>query len=170
MSRIRHGLSKCFYSQGGAAPAAMPGAVRLDLNSTTKIDISGTLNLPEKFRGYENLGYTGKLTLVGVPESFCTNVLGWKLENGILIEEYTDGEPIPFQLLWQVKGTGEKFVLYECYADKPNIIAETDGESPSFSDVEIPIYAYGNEYGKIKGNTIESTPKAIYNSWFDNAH
>lgn len=170
MSRIRHGLSKCFFSANGAVPTAMPGAVRLDLSSTTKIDISGTLNLPEKFRGYENLGYTGKLTLVGVPESFYVSVLGWKLENGILIEPYIDGEPIPFQLLWQVKGTGERFVLYECYADKPNILAETDEESPSISDIEIPIYAYSDTDKRIKGNTAESTPTAVYNSWFNKAH
>lgn len=170
MSRIRHGLSKCCFSTDGTVPTVMSGAVRLDLNAATKIDISGTLNLPEKFRGYENLGYTGKLTLACVPESFCVSVLGWKLENGILIENYTDGEPIPFQLLWQVKGTGERFVLYECYADKPNIIAETDEESESIADVEIPIYAYSDKNKKIKGNTIASTPLDIYNSWFNAAH
>lgn len=169
MSKIRHGLSKCFFCTDGAS-VAMPGAVRLELNAATKTDISGTFNLPEKLRGYENLGYTGKLILVRVPESFSTSVYGWETENGILIEKYRNGEPTPFQLLWQVKGTGERFVLYECYADKPNIIAETDEESAVIATAEIPIYAYSDQNKNIMGHTIESTSAAVYNAWFNSAH
>ena len=170
MPRIRHGLSKCFYCIKNGTPKAMPGAIKIDLTGTVSTYISGTLNLPERLRNVQNIGYAGKLTVACLPSEFCRDIFGWEYTDGVLTEIYTEGEPIPFQLMYQTEGTNERYVYYECYAIKPDISEETDTDTASVSDNTIQIYAYYDEQGRIKANTTLSTSKAVYDSWFGRRH
>jgi len=168
--KIRHGLSDCYYCTENGTPKKLPGAVRLELSGSVDTSIVGTFNIPARLKSAKNIGYTGKLELSLLPEEFCVDIFGWTLSNGVLTEVFTDSPPVPFQLLWQVKGTGERFVLFCCFALKPDISDQTDGKSAQTATAAIKLYAYYDENGRIKSNTTAGTSKSVYDGWFETRH
>lgn len=168
--KIRHGISDCYYCTASGTPKKLPGAVRLELSGSTETSIVGTFNIPARLKSAQNIGYTGSLELAALPESFCADIFGWTVADGVLTEIYTNKPPVPFQLLWQVKGTGERFVLFKCFALKPDISDQTDGKSAQTATAAIKLYAYYDDSGRIKANTTADTSESVYNNWFSARH
>lgn len=165
---MRYGLSKCYYCTKGDTPKPLSGAVELILNANVKTNASETLNLPSGIKDAENIGYTGKLQLAGLPVDFCVDIFGYKLtEDGVLDEMYTFAELVEFQLLWQTEGETARNVLYKCVATKPNITDKTNSKNVTVSTASVNIYAYKDDSDRIRGVTTAATPAEVYKSWFE---
>lgn len=157
-AKVKFGLKNCYYAlatistvDGSATygtPVRLPGAVSLSMEPAGE----NTNFYADDVAYYTvggNIGYTGSLEIAMIPDSFRTDCLGEiSAETGVLVED-CDASPAPFALLFEftTDDNAIKHVMYNVKATRPNIEAQTKGESV-----------------EVKTETLSLTASAVYNS------
>lgn len=179
MSKITYGLSNLYYApitvgENNAVtygtPVKWQGAKEISLEPTgepTKIYADDITYVTIDAGG----GYEGDLTMLTLPDAFCTDILGMTLDaNGVLVEN-TDDVQVPFALLGEFKtesATKKRFVIYNCTAGKPNFGSATKEETVEPTEFVVPLTASGAlDSGAVKATvTNDETTVAQFNNWF----
>lgn len=180
-NKVKYGLKNCYYAvltegSGGAisygTPVALPGAVSLSLaaegdHSRFYAD-DGVY-----FTIFDNTGYTGSLELALVPDSFRTAILGETADSKNVLVEKSGVTPTRFALLFEFTGDQKqtRHVFYNCTASRPDVAANTKGETTEVQTETINIDAgpialtSGGDY-IVKAKTGASTDTTTYNGWY----
>ena len=156
-----------------AAPVALPGAVSLNLDAqgeTSAFYADGIVY----FRSVSNNGYSGDLEIALIPDWFRENVLKEiKDNNGVLVEDNKDIEPVYFALLFEVDGDkhGTRHVFYNCsVSNRPTVESKTKEENIEPGTESLSISADAREDGLIKARTGDDTTTATYNAWYESVY
>lgn len=180
-NKIKYGLKNVYYavatiaSDGSATyatPVAIPGAVSLSLEPQGENTPFYADNIAY-WIGVANNGYEGDLEIARVPDSFKTDVLGYKTSgNGLYVEDANAGA-IHFALLFQFEGDvkATRHVMYNCTATRAAASGATKGENvePQTETLTIKattVYVSALNTDVVKSETNESTTDTIYNGWF----
>ena len=184
-NKVRFGLTNVYYailteSENQApsygTPKRLAGAVTLDLSQEGSTNSFYADNI-EFFRVSANNGYSGSLELANINETALQDIWGFGYDSTkkILYED-SKAEPKPFALLYQIDGdaNNDLFVLYKCYASRPNIGSTTkneNGNEPQTQTVDISCVPLtdptaGVMDGKVFAKTDGSTSTAIVSGWF----
>lgn len=180
-NKIKYGLKNVYYavatiaSDGSATydtPVAIPGAVSLSLEPQGENTPFYADNIAY-WIGVANNGYEGDLEIARVPDSFKTDVLGYKTSgNGLFVEDANAGA-IHFALLFQFEGDvkATRHVMYNCTATRAAASGNTKGENvePQTETLTIKattVYVSALNTDVVKSETNESTTDTIYNGWF----
>lgn len=179
MGKITFGLSNLYYatvteSEEGTitygTPVAWPGAKELSLSATgepTQVYADDIVYVTVN----PAAGYDGDLTMLTVPETFYTEVLGMTTdENGVLVENEDDSQK-QFALLGEFKSETtdrKRFVLYNCSANKPDFGGVTKEEEVEAQEFTITITATAAiDTGAVKATVTNATEtKTQFDSWF----
>lgn len=187
-NKIKYGLKSVHYaiatitealgvtSVTYGEPVAMPGAVSLSMEPQGENSPFYADNIIY-WPGINNNGYEGDLELAVVPDSFKTDVLGYKEDGkGVLVED-ANAAAVHFALLFQFEGDEKatRHVLYNCTAARPAASGNTKGETvepqtESLTITATPIWnaTLGTEI--VKGSTKADTDTTTYSSWFESVH
>lgn len=180
-NKIKYGLKNVYYAvatianDGSATydtPVAIPGAVSLSLEPQGENTPFYADNIAY-WIGVANNGYEGDLEIARVPDSFKTDVLGYKTSgNGLYVEDANAGA-IHFALLFQFEGDvkATRHVMYNCTATRAAASGNTKGENvePQTETLTIKattVYVSALNTDVVKSETNESTTDTIYNGWF----
>lgn len=180
-NKIKYGLKNVYYavatiaSDGSATydtPVAIPGAVSLSLEPQGENSPFYADNIAY-WIGVANNGYEGDLEIARVPDSFKTDVLGYKTSgNGLFVEDANAGA-IHFALLFQFEGDvkATRHVMYNCTATRAAASGNTKGENvePQTETLTIKattVYVSALNTDVVKSETNESTTDTVYNGWF----
>lgn len=180
-NKIKYGLKNVYYavatiaSDGSATydtPVAIPGAVSLSLEPQGENTPFYADNIAY-WIGVANNGYEGDLEIARVPDSFKTDVLGYKTSgNGLFVEDANAGA-IHFALLFQFEGDvkATRHVMYNCTATRAAAAGNTKGENvePQTESLTIKattVYVSALNTDVVKSETNESTTDTVYNGWF----
>lgn len=187
-NKIKYGLKSVYYakatisSTGSATystPVALPGAVNLSLapqGDTTKFYADNIVY----WTGVSNSGYEGDLELARLPESFKTDILGYKRDANDMLFEDANANPEHFALLFQFEGDQKatRHVMYNCVATRADSAGSTKNESiePQTETVSINCTSiYVSTLGAdgmdiVKGESATSTDTSTYNNWFSTVY
>lgn len=187
-NKIKYGLKSVYYakatisSTGSATystPVALPGAVNLSLapqGDTTKFYADNIAY----WTGVSNTGYEGDLELARLPESFKTDILGYKRDANDMLFEDANANPEHFALLFQFEGDQKatRHVMYNCVATRADSAGSTKNESiePQTETVSINCASiYVSTLGAdgmdiVKGESATSTDTSTYNNWFSTVY
>jgi len=156
-----------------ATPVALPGAVSLNLDAegeTSAFYADGIVY----FRSVSNNGYSGDLEIALIPDWFRENILKEiKDNNGVLVENNKDIEPVYFALLFEVDGDkhGTRHVFYNCSVSaRPTVESKTKEENIEPGTESLSISADAREDGLIKARTGDDTTTATYNAWYESVY
>jgi len=140
-NKIRFGLRNVKYAVFNAATGqygaltAMPGAVSLTLSREggDNSDFYADDGIYFTFAG-TNGGYSGDLTLARITDQVRVDLLGEIADSATGVQyESTMVEPPQFALVAEMQGDQGPvgFAFYNCKANRPDIQANTKGESPT---------------------------------------
>ncbi len=156
------------YSYG--TPVAIPGAVSLSMDAqgeTSPFYADGIVY----FRTVSNNGYSGDLEIALIPDWFREQVLKEiKDNNGVLIENNEDIEPVYFALLFEFDGDEKavRHVLYNCsVSSRPTVDSKTKEENIEPGTETLSLTADPREDGLIKARTGNDTNTTAYNGWYN---
>lgn len=149
-------------------PKAYVGAVSLSLSpegDTTKEYADDGIWFSQASNG----GYSGTLEMETLDEDFEKNYLGcFEDDNGVIVEDSNLVQKF-FAMTFQVSGDvhAKKYVLYRCQATRPDIQANTKGESVSFDHSTLNINVLSRpDDGLIKAHTPDGdTTSSTYTGW-----
>ena len=185
-NKVQFGLKNVHYavlteassgSPSFATPKAIKGAVNLELSHETA-ETNFFADNQAYYRTSANNGYTGSLEIAKVPDDMLKDIwgFGYDTTNKVL---YEDGniEPKPFALLFQIDGdqNDECYVMYRCYASRPQIQSTTkneNGNEPQTQTLDLTVLPLiDNSTGKalnekIYARTDGSTLATVKASWF----
>ena len=126
------------------------------------------------FRSVSNNGYSGDLEIALIPDWFRENILKEiKDNNGVLVENNKDIEPVYFALLFEVDGDkhGTRHVFYNCSVSaRPTVESKTKEENIEPGTESLSISADAREDGLIKARTGDDTTTAAYNAWYESVY
>lgn len=172
---MQYGISNCHYSvyknKEYTAPKALQGAV-----SMSQVPII-TVNQKTFLRGNTTVtdqvdnGYNISLEIYSLPIDFVCDILGYTLENGLLIEN-RNNKIVRFKLLYETKSKSKpvRHRVLNCTCQKPTFDVSTITDKVSITPKKLSIIAdYGcglcaNE--QIKISTTDTTPVEVYDNWF----
>lgn len=184
-NKVQFGLSNVYYailteSDSSAptfgTPKRLAGAVSLELSQEGAVNDFYADNITY-FRVSENNGYTGSLELALISDDAKKDIWGFGYDstNKILYED-AKAEPKPFALLFQIEGdvNEDLYVVYKCYASRPNLGSETineNGREPQTQSVDLTVTPLidptnGVLAGKVYAKTDSDTSTATKTSWF----
>lgn len=184
-NKVQFGLSNVYYAILTESDSAVPsygtpkrlaGAVSLELTQEGSVSDFYADNIAY-FRTSENNGYTGSLELALISDDAKKDIWGFGLDttNQIVYED-AKAEPKPFALLFQIEGDANEdlYVVYKCYASRPNLGSETineNGREPQTQTVDLtctPLIdpTKGVLDGKVYAKTNSSTSTSTKGSWF----
>lgn len=155
-----------------ASPVKMPGAVSLAINREGQVDDFYADD--GVFASWEtNGGYSGTLTIAHMSKADLKALCGYKVMNGILIED-PDAATVRFALLYEVSSNTkkERFVFYDCVMSRPESSANTrtDTTDPDTQamDIKMSAHEFSNECRTPKGVAIEDDDEtgAKYLAWY----
>lgn len=159
------------YSYG--TPIAIPGAVSLSLEAkgeTTPFYADGLVY----YRSVSNNGYSGDLEIALIPEWFREQVLKEiKDNNGVLIENNNDLDPVYFALLFEFDGDKKaiRHVMYNCtVSTRPTVDSKTKEENVDPGTEKLSISADPRDDGLVKAKTGDSTNVTAYNAWYESVY
>ena len=120
----------CLVSKWGTvSPIALPGAMKISIKpKTTSRTVTARLdsgNVTERTETY-GAGSTATLSIISLPDSFLTDVLGYiKGADNVLIEG--DRKIVHFSLLYETQGLIEptRHILLDCVCSKPDFDVTT---------------------------------------------
>lgn len=147
--KYRYGLANTKYAlydqETGTygEPKALPGAVSLSLATEggDASDYYADDGIWATFAG-TNGGYSGDLELANIPDYARADLLGevYDEESGGYIE-FTDAEPPEFALITEMTTSRKKmaFKFYNCKASRPELDANTKGETPDVDSESLPL-------------------------------
>jgi len=174
-NKVKFGLEKvhiAFVTQNGweTPPRHIPGAVNLTMNPEGG-ETAFYADNRKYYSRFTNNGYSGTLEMALVPQDILAEMLGWEVDDGMLVE-VADGQPKEFALLGQVLGDvrNRRFVYYNCIASRPadNAATTTDTATPSTETLNITILPIDHNGKKIVKSVIErdNTNATIFDGWF----
>lgn len=178
MAKITYGICNLHYAkktigEDGAVtfgtPAPIPGASEMSLDpvgDTTPVYADNIKYVVVQ----SNQGYDGTVSVYGIPEDFCTDILGMTKDgNGVLIENSGDAQA-EFALLGEFESeTAEKkrWALYNCSAGRTAFAGKTKEEGVEAQAFEIPVTASpldGTE--NVKATITGTDTDATFKDWF----
>lgn len=184
-NKVRFGLCNVHYALLTEADNAAPtfgavkklrGAVSMELSPEGGANPFYADNI-EFFRTQYNNGYSGSLELARISDEALQDIWGFGYDNtNKLIYESAKAESKPFALLFQIEGDANKdlYILYKCYATRPNVGSTTIGENgpePQTQSVDLTCIPLtdptgGVLDGKVYLRTDGNTSTSIVNGWF----
>lgn len=176
--RVRFGLKNVHYAvltegttPSWGTPKAIPGAVSLSLSQEGSRDPFYADNTVY-FMTTSNNGYSGDLEMALIPDSMMVDIFGETINEDGVATENANTEPKPFALLFQVQNdeTNKKYVLYRCFASRPNINSQTTegGKTPQTQTLSInalPVVG-GDLDGVVKRSTADTIDSEVDAAWF----
>ena len=182
-NKVKFGLKNVYYAVATidsdnkatyASPVAMKGAVSLSFDpegDTTKFR-ADNMNY---WIGQSNNGYSGDLELALIPDSFKTDVLGYKTDADGALYECKDATTKYFALLFQFEGDDKatKHVIYKCSATRPQISGQTTEETIEPQTETITITADAITVAAVNEDVVKASAKsgdAAYANWFSAVH
>lgn len=180
-NKFTFGLSKVHYAvltEGDtnvwATPVAVPGAVKLELDSNVASSDFYADNVTY-FRTFANNGYNGTLEMARIPEQMLSDVWGIEADTTEVVREYANVQPKPFALMFQVEGDQDEecYLLYRCIpSTKPSVGSQTteDTAEPvtqSFEFSALPLVTgAANQLNLIKAHTGAEAAETVKTAWF----
>ena len=182
-NKVKYGLKNVYYAvatmtDGNTAtystPVAIKGAVNLSLDAqgdTTKFR-ADNMNY---WIGQSNNGYEGDFECALIPDSFKTDVLGYKTDADGALYEVKDAPTVYFALLFQFEGDDKatKHVLYKCSATRPQIAGATTEETIEPQTETLNITADAITVTAVNEDVVKASVKYgddAYASWFTAVH
>lgn len=182
-NKVRYGLKNVKYAvlNGDAygTPVAWPGAVSLSLSREggDSSDFYADDGVYYTFGG-TNGGYSGDLEMAYMPDSIRVALLGEKADGTTKVQyEVVSGEAPEFALICEMQGDSGPigFVFYGCKASRPELQANTKGDSPSVDTATLNVRIGGHDFtmaGKtehvIQGHIEKTTDNATeYTAFFN---
>lgn len=181
-NRVVFGLSNAHYAiwdedtESYGTPVEIPGSVSLSITAEGSTDTFYADNIP--YAAFTtNGGYTGELEVATLEDDVFTNLLGYQLDtNGMIIEDASAELPT-WALLFEVSSNTrpQRYVFYNCVADRPDVEANTKTDSTDPDTVTLPITmitrTLSSDYGDIdavKASVIKSDDtEDVYEAWYD---
>lgn len=116
-----------------------------------------------------NQGYEGSFTFAELPESFRIDVLGEKLEDGVLTEN-SNAKIKSIALLFEFDGDvkATRHVLYNVAVSRPGMSSSSKEDSTEPNTTEVSFIAPPRADGVVKRKTAAATTEAVYNAWYTN--
>lgn len=179
-NKVQFGLSNVHYAKikdtEGTydTPVPVKGAVSLSL------DIEGDSSKfyadnAAYFATNKNDGYTGTLEVAYAEQKMLTDLLDYKDDGGLLLE-FSDSQPVPFALMFEIDGNVNKqrFVLYNCTLARPKTDAKTTEGTVEPNTMSLELTAIGidlkfnNETRNVVKGVMEGTVenKAKFDKFF----
>ena len=156
-----------------ATPIAIPGAVSLSLEAngeTSPFYADGLVY----FRSVSNNGYSGDLEIALIPDWFREQVLKEiKDNNGVLVENNNDVDPVYFALLFEFDGDKKaiRHVMYNCsVSSRPTVESSTKEENIEPGTETLSLSADPRDDGLIKARTGDDTNATAYNAWYESVY
>lgn len=162
-NKVQFGLSNAYYAKLDPAkgtyeiPVAIKGSVSLSL------DVEGDSS---KFYAdnvaywatNKNDGYSGTLEVAYVEQKMTQDLLGFVDDAGLNLE-FSDSQPSPFALLFEIDGNVNKqrFVLYNCTLSRPKTDAKTTESSvePNTQSLDITAIGVDLKFNNVTRNVIK---------------
>ncbi len=177
-NKVKFGLEEVHIAfknaNGYENPQAIPGAVNLTMNPEGG-ETAFYADNRKYYSRFTNNGYSGTLEMALVPQDILAEMLGWEVDEGMLVE-VADGQPKEFALLGQVLGDerNRRFVYYSCIASRPadNAATTTDTATPSTETLNITILPIDHDHNGKKKKIVKSvierddTNATIFDGWF----
>lgn len=137
----------------------MPGATEVSLEAEGEIVKIYGDNIVY-YSTEANNGYSGDITLLNIPESFLTDVLGQTTDsNGVLVED-ASAISKEFAIAFEFEGDVSKrrHVLYRCSAGRPQIASQTKEDSIEANTYQLSIEAMPRlDNSHVKASTADTT-------------
>lgn len=182
-NKVKYGLKNVYYAKATVdadnkatytTPVAIKGAVNLSLDAqgdTTKFR-ADNMNY---WIGQSNNGYEGDLEVALIPDSFKTDILGFKVDGDGALYEVKDAPTVYFALLFQFEGDDKatKHVLYKCSANRPQISGSTTEETIEPQTETLTITADAITVAAVNEDVVKASVKygdAAYANWFSAVH
>ena len=182
-NKVKYGLKNVYYAKATVdadnkatytTPVAIKGAVNLSLDAqgdTTKFR-ADNMNY---WIGQSNNGYEGDLEVALIPDSFKTDILGYKVDGDGALYEVKDAPTEYFALLFQFEGdeNATKHVLYKCSATRPQIAGATTEETIEPQTETLNITADAITVAAVNEDVVKASVKygdAAYANWFSAVH
>lgn len=176
---VKYGLCNAHYAKilntgGYAAPKRLAGAENLTLNDHADFRIlrAAGIDYPAATAGSYK---SGELGIASLPLSFLTEIMGYRNNNGVLIEMQTHSEH--FALLFESLNSGypERFVYYDCMAIAPEFERETTGDSVKVVTEKLSIVATRPLARLLRGWNADykaqvSFGHQAFDTWFDEVY
>ena len=179
-NKVQFGLSNVHYAKvkdtDGSydTPVPVKGAVSLSLDiegDSSKFYADNTAY----FATNKNDGYTGTLEVAYAEQKMLSDLLGFVDDGGLMLE-FSDSQPAPFALLFEVDGNVNKqrFVLYNCTLARPKTESKTTEGTVEPGTVSLELTAIGidlkfnNETRNVVKGVMEGTEanKAKFDKFF----
>lgn len=180
--KVRFGLKSVHYakltegtSPSWGTPVAMPGAVALSLSQEGSRDNFYADNITY-YVSIANNGYSGDLELARVDDKFLKDIWGFTEDTSGVLMESSSVEPSPFALLFQVDSDEDdtRYVLYRCFADRPNLDSQTieDSKTPQTQTIGITAVPVinGPLDGVVLGKTGDTVSTTVVSNWFSSVY
>lgn len=182
-NKVKYGLKNVYYAKATVdadnkatytTPVAIKGAVNLSLDAqgdTTKFR-ADNMNY---WIGQSNNGYEDDLEVALIPDSFKTDILGFKVDGDGALYEVKDAPTVYFALLFQFEGDDKatKHVLYKCSATRPTIEGKTTEETIEPETEKLTITADAITVAAVNEDVVKASVKygdAAYANWFSAVH
>lgn len=179
-NKVQFGLSNVHYAKvkdtDGSydTPVPVKGAVSLSLDiegDSSKFYADNTAY----FATNKNDGYTGTLEVAYAEQKMLSDLLGFVDDGGLMLE-FSDSQPAPFALLFEIDGNVNKqrFVLYNCTLARPKTESKTTEGTVEPGTVSLELTAIGidlkfnNETQNVVKGVMEGTEanKAKFDKFF----
>lgn len=184
-NKVHFGLKNVHYAKitytdgvpSWGTPVAVPGGVSLTLSKNSASTDFYADNI-KYFHLMSNNGYTGSIEMADFPVQMLQDIWGFSVTNtGKMLTEKAGQQGAEFALMFEVDGDQEpnRYCLYRCSADRPDINANTVGESVDVqtqtADLTVMPVSDPTD-GSIINNmvrysTTADTPAAKYSAFFD---
>lgn len=160
-NKVRFGLKHLYYakyipavgtaSASYATPVAIPGAVSVSLAP----EGNSSAFYADDFKFFStdsNNGYSGDVEVATLPDSFRKDILGEVEDSNGMLVETDEVKDTKFALLFEIDGDQEKrrIALYMCNCARPNVNAQTRGETIEPQTETFSITAVRNDDGHVK--------------------
>lgn len=148
-NKVQFGLSNAHYAVYDAANGTYETPVPIKGSVSLSLDIEGDSSKfyadnMAYFATNKNDGYTGTLEVAYVEQKMLIDLLGFHDDGGLLLE-FSDSQPVPFALLFEIDGNVNKqrFVLYNCTLARPKTEAKTTEGTVEPGTMSLEITAIG---------------------------
>lgn len=148
-NKVQFGLSNAHYAVYDAANGTYETPVPIKGSVSLSLDIEGDSSKfyadnTAYFATSKNDGYTGTLEVAYVEQKMLIDLLGFHDDGGLLLE-FSDSQPVPFALLFEIDGNVNKqrFVLYNCTLARPKTEAKTTEGTVEPGTMSLEITAIG---------------------------
>ncbi len=165
--KYRYGLANTHYAIWNSetktygALKEFPGAVSLTLSTEggDSSDFYADNGIWATFAG-TNGGYSGNLEVANIPDSVRADLLGEIVDETTGLQyETTNSEPPEFALVTEMITNNDVmgFTFYNCKASRPEISANTKGESPDVDTESLPLRIGSREFtvGGVKKSYVQ---------------